>query len=69
MRGILAYYAGIDRANDAVHNTSVWQSVDDANQMAQFAPMLALAVEFTKLGVRFERAMLNFEAIWQIGAA
>ncbi|MGC1412861.1 MAG: hypothetical protein WA864_28430 [Acetobacteraceae bacterium] len=65
MRGNLAYYAGVDRINYAMHNVSIWKSVDDANQMATFAPMLQLAVEFTALGVRFERPILNFETLWQ----
>jgi hypothetical protein len=63
MKGNLAYYAGVD---NAMHNVSVWQSVADANQMATFAPMLALAEEFTAIGVRFERPILNFDTLWQI---
>ena len=66
MQGNLAYYAGIDRANNAMHNVSLWQSVADANQMSTFTPMLALADEFTALGVRFERPILNFETLWQL---
>jgi hypothetical protein len=65
-KGNLAYYAGVDRINNAMHNVSVWQSVADANQMATFAPMLALAEEFTAIGVRFERPILNFDTLWQI---
>lgn len=65
MKGNLAYYAGVDRTNNAMHNVSFWESVDDANQMATFPPMLGLA-EFTALGVRFERPILNFETLWQI---
>ena len=58
--------AGVDRINNAMHNVSIWQSVADANQMATFAPMLALAGEFTAIGVHFERPILNFETLWQI---
>ena len=65
-KGNLAYYAGVDRINNAMHSVSVWQSVADANQMATFAPMLALAEEFTAIGVRFERPILNFDTLWQI---
>ena len=46
--------------------SAFWQSVADANQMATFAPMLALAEEFTAIGVRFERPILNFDTLWQI---
>ena len=66
MSGNLAYYVGIDHTNHAMHNVSVWQSVADANQMAAFAPMLALAAEFTTLGVRFERPILNCDTLWQL---
>ena len=34
--------------------------------MATFAPMLALAAEFTTLGVRFERPILNCDTVWQL---
>ncbi len=66
MRGNLAFYAGMDRKNNAMHNVSIWQSLADANQMATFAPMLALAEDFTVIGVRFERPILNFDTLWQI---
>jgi hypothetical protein len=66
MRGNIAYYVGIDRANNAMHNVSVWESVADANQMSTFAPMLVLAGEFAALGVRFERPILNCDTLWQL---
>jgi hypothetical protein len=66
MHGNLAYYVGIDRTNQAMHNVSVWESVEDADQMATFAPMLELAGEFAALGVRFERPILNCETLWQL---
>jgi quinol monooxygenase YgiN len=66
MKGNIAYYVGVDRANFAMHNISVWESIEDANQMASFAPMQALAGEFIALGVRFERPILNCNTLWQI---
>jgi hypothetical protein len=68
MTGNLAYYVGIDRTNNAMHNISIWESVADANQMATFAPMLALGEEFTKLGVHFDRPILNCDTLWQLDA-
>jgi hypothetical protein len=65
MRGNLSYAAGIDRAHYALVNVSVWRSVEDAEQMATFKPMLDLAQEFTALGVRFQRPILNFETVWE----
>jgi hypothetical protein len=66
MNGNVAYYVGIDRANNAMHNVSVWETVADANQMATFAPMIALGAEFATLGVRFERPILNCDTLWQL---
>ena len=66
MNGNIAYYVGINRSNNAMHNVSFWETVADANQMAAFAPMLALAAEFTMLGVLFERPILNCDTLWQL---
>jgi len=66
MNGNIAYYVGIDRLNHATHNVSVWETVADADQMATFAPMLALAAEFAALGVRFDRPILNCDTLWQL---
>jgi hypothetical protein len=68
MTGNLAYYVGIDHTNNAMHNISIWESISDANQMATFAPMLALGEEFAKLGVRFDRPILNCHTLWQLDA-
>jgi len=66
MRGNLAYAVGIDRANKALVNVSVWRSIEDAQQVGRFQPMLDLAQEFTALGVRFERPILTFESLLDI---
>jgi hypothetical protein len=66
MNGNIAYYVGIDRRNNAMHNVSVWESVADADQMATFSPMIALGTEFAALGVRFDRPILNCDTLWQL---
>jgi hypothetical protein len=66
MKGNLAYYAGVDQANNAMHNISFWESVEDAAQMASFGPMLALGKEFAELGVHFERPILNCRTLWRL---
>src|SRR5208282_2285885 len=68
MRGNLGYFVGIDRAANAMHNVSLWETVGDADQMASFQPMLALAGEFIALGVRFQRPILNFSTLWSLRA-
>jgi hypothetical protein len=47
-----------------MHNVSIWNSLAESRQMETFPPMLALAAEFTALGVRFQRPILNFETLW-----
>jgi hypothetical protein len=66
MRGNLGYYAGIDRKNNAMSNVSLWESIETAEQMATFQPMIDLASMFIALGVRFQRPILNFATVWQI---
>jgi hypothetical protein len=66
MNGFIAYYVGIDRSNNAMHNVSTWETNADANQMATFAPMIDLAAEFNALGVRFDRPILNCDTLWQL---
>jgi hypothetical protein len=64
--GCLHYWAGIDPTTNTMVNVSVWESLADAKEMETLAPMLALAGEFVKLGVVFERPIANYETLWQI---
>jgi quinol monooxygenase YgiN len=65
LSGCLHYFAAIDRESSSIVNVSVWRSLADAQQMQTLAPMLALAEEFTREGVRFERPVINYETLWQ----
>lgn len=66
LRGLLHYYAGVDAASSTMINVSVWATLADAQQMDTLAPMLALAKEFTAMGVKFERPIINYETVWEI---
>jgi len=66
MSGNHGFVAGIDAENCTMVNISFWDSVKSAKQMEHFQPMLDLAQEFIKMGVRFERPILNFEPLWTI---
>lgn len=66
LAGCLHYFVAIDRDSNSMVNVSVWRSSADAQQMQTLAPMLALADEFTREGVRFERPITNYETLWQI---
>ncbi len=69
MRGNLGYFVGIDRAANAMHNVSLWETIGDAEQMASLQPMLDLAGEFIALGVRFQRPILNCATLWCVEGA
>jgi hypothetical protein len=66
MRGNLGYYVGIDRRNSAISNVSLWDTVEAAEQMATFQPMIDLAGAFVALGVRFQRPILNLATLWEL---
>jgi quinol monooxygenase YgiN len=66
LNGCLYYWAGIDPVSNTMVNVSVWRTLADAKQMDTLAPMLALAKEFTNLGVVFERPICNYETLWEI---
>jgi quinol monooxygenase YgiN len=66
LKGNIAYYVGIDRENNAMTNVSVWESLDDAKQMASLQAMLDLAGTFVEAGVRFERPITNHETLWSL---
>ena len=69
MRGNLGYFAGIDRRANSISNVSLWETKEDAEQMAGFAAMQALAGEFVALGVRFQRPISNYETLWALTPA
>jgi hypothetical protein len=66
LAGCLHYFAAIDRESSSMVNVSVWRSLVDAQQMQTLGPMLALAEEFTREGVHFERPIINYETLWAI---
>jgi hypothetical protein len=66
LSGCLHYFAAIDRASSSMVNVSVWRSLADAQQMQTLGPMLALAEDFTREGVRFERPIINYQTLWAI---
>jgi hypothetical protein len=40
--------------------------LEDAKQLDSFAPMLALAKEYTQAGVQFERPITHYDVLWNI---
>ena len=66
LKGNRNYYVGIDRQNSAMTNVSVWDTLEDAQQMASLQVMLDLAGAFVDAGVRFERPITNHETLWTL---
>jgi hypothetical protein len=67
--GLLAFYAGDDAANSALVNTSFWETLEQAQQLDHFQPMLEAGKRFTAAGARFERPIMNHTILWEFGDA
>jgi hypothetical protein len=66
MKGCHAYFAGADEATSSLTNVSVWESLEAAQQMDRFGPMLDLGRKFVEMGATFERPIMNHEVLWDI---
>ena len=67
MPGLLAYYAGSDEATHSLTNTSVWDSLEHAQQLDHFQPMLDLGKRFAAEGAQLERPIMNYASLWRFG--
>jgi len=67
LKGLRAYFAGVDRARSQLTNVSVWDSAENAEQMSSFQPMLDLGKRFAARGATFLRPIPNFDCLWQCG--
>jgi hypothetical protein len=66
LTGCLHYFAAIDQESSTMVNVSIWRSLAEAQQMQTLGPMLALAEDFAREGVRFERPIVNYETVWSV---
>lgn len=67
MRGLLVFYAGDDEATSSLTNVSVWTDLAAAKQLDTFQPMLDSGKEFVAKGATFERPIMNYATLWQLG--
>jgi hypothetical protein len=67
LKGLRAYFAGVDRVRSQLTNVSVWDSAENAEQMSNFQPMLDLGKRFAAQGATFLRPIPNFDCLWQWG--
>ena len=65
LAGNLHYYAGIDHASDTMVNVSVWETLEQAQQMGALSEMAAQSGLFRDKGVQFE-PIINYETVWEI---
>jgi hypothetical protein len=68
MNGCRAYFAGADQASSSLTNVSLWNTIEDARQMDRFQPMLELGKRFAEEGATFERPIMNYATLWQLGS-
>jgi len=66
MPGLLAFYYGADEKTSSVSNVSLWTSVEAADQLSTFQPMLDLAKPFAAMGATFERPVMNYDTLWKL---
>jgi hypothetical protein len=67
LKGLRAYFVGVDRARSQLANVSVWDSLENAEQMSSFQPMLNLGKRFAADGATFSLPIPNFDFLWQWG--
>jgi len=67
MDGFLTFYAGADEATLSFVNVSLWTSLEAAKQLDTFKPMLDLVQPFKDKGATFERPIMNYATLWQLG--
>jgi hypothetical protein len=66
MKGGRTYFAGVDQATSSLTNVSLWDTIEDAEQMDRFQPMLDLGKMFADAGATFERPIMNYATLWQL---
>jgi quinol monooxygenase YgiN len=65
--GCIDYYVATEESSLSMVNVSVWQTIEHANGMSTLKEMADLAQEFISLGVVFERPIVNYPVLWNIG--
>ncbi len=66
LKGNIAYDVGVDQENGAMTNVSVWETLEDAEQMASMKEMADLASVFMDAGVIFDRPITNHTVLWSL---
>lgn len=67
MPGHLAFFAGADPTICTLTNVSLWDTLEHAQQLDVFQPMLDAGKRFAAEGARFERPIINSATWWRFG--
>lgn len=67
MPGHLAFYAGADSTTCSFTNTSFWDTLEHAQQLDHFQPMLDAGKRLAAAGAKFERPVMNYTTLWCVG--
>ena len=66
LRGHRMSYTAIDAASSSIAYVSFWDDLEAAKQLGALPEMQAAGAELVKLGVQFERPVINYETLWSI---
>jgi hypothetical protein len=66
LKGCKHYWAGIDEITHTLVNVSEWETLEDAQQMDTFQPMLDLAKKAIDMGAQFSRPIPNHTIVWRL---
>jgi hypothetical protein len=66
MAGLLAFHVGADETTSSLSNISLWTSLEAAQQVDTFQPMLELGKPFIAKGATFARPIMNYATLWQL---
>ena len=67
MPGNLAFYPGADPTCLTFTNVSLWDTLEHAQQLDRFQPMLDAGKRFVAEGARFDRPIINSTTLWRFG--
>jgi hypothetical protein len=68
LSGLITFYGGIDKQAGYMTNTSLWETLDAAQQMGSLPEMAAARMQFEALGVTFDE-ITNHEVVWEVSAS
>ena len=62
-------YTAIDATSGTIVYISFWDDPEAAEQLGSLPEMQATGAELVRLGVQFERPVVNYETLWSIGGS